>query len=215
MTLKEKNKHHKELLEELEDVEIDPSYIKENESSYLVDYLYGISDVEDIVNDYLREYDLNNEWIVFYRCILKKGYLGKEYNQFHQINKNIFLIRDEEDFKFWKERNMKEKEKITLNIEEEVESTIEKIENKLKKDNLFIKKETEEEFRKLLKNYLLERKGNPESEEISIYKLDRFLQEKYKKKEILFNKTYFFTEILKINRSKISQIQKKYMKEVR
>lgn len=212
MTLKEKNKHHKELVKELEDIEIDQSYIKENESPYLVDYLYGISDIDEVVNDYLRENELNKEWIVFYRCILKKQYLEKGYDQFHYINKNIFLIRDEEDFEIWKEKNTKELEKINLNIEEELEKIITEIKEVFPRDNLFSNEEIKYEFYELLKNYLLVRKDSSKSEN-TIFKLDEFLKKKYRAKEIFICKTKFFSEILKINKSKISQIQKKYKGE--
>ena len=49
-----------------------------------------------------------------------------------------------------------------------------------------------------------------EEHELAIFTLDKFLKEEYRKKQIYFNKTNFFTDILKINKSRISEIQNKY-----
>ena len=111
----EKEKHHKELIIELEEVELRNEDIKEGESKYIIDYLYGISDIDKKINDFLLEFGLDNEWVVFYRCILRQKFLNKRYDKFRYIGKNIFLIRNNEDFEKWEKIVLAEKK-----IDEEV-----------------------------------------------------------------------------------------------
>lgn len=210
MIQKEKEKHHKELIVELEEVELKEEIIKENESKYIVDYLYGISDIDKKINDYLLEVSLEDEWIVFYRCILRQKFLNKEYDKFKYIGRNIFLMRNEEDFEKWKKIVLAEK-KVDENIDEKIDEIIEKILESISREKITETEEVEIEFKRLLKNYLIfihDKKS--EKYELAIYNLDKFLKEEYKNKKIFFNKTNFFTNILKIDKAKISTIQKKY-----
>lgn len=210
MIQKEKEKHHKELIVELEEVELREEDSKDDESKYLVDYLYGISDIDKKVNDYLLEINLEDEWIVFYRCILRKKFLNKEYDKFRYIGKNIFLMRNDEDFEKWKKIVLVEK-KVDEDIDEKIDEIIEKILKSISREKISEEEEIEIEFKRLLKNYLIyscDKKS--EKYELAIYNLDKFLKEEYKNKKIFFNKTNFFTNILKIDKAKISSIQKKY-----
>ena len=102
MIKKEREKHHKELIIELEDIELNEKNLLEGESKYLVDYLYGISDIDKDVNNYLLELNLEDEWVVFYRCILRAKYLKGNYDKYKYIDRNIFLIRNGQDFQNWK-----------------------------------------------------------------------------------------------------------------
>lgn len=210
MIQKEKERHHKELIVELEEVELRKEDIGENESKYIIDYLYGISDINQKINDYLFEFGLENEWVVFYRCILRQKFLNKEYDKFRYIGKNIFLMRNDEDFEKWKKIVLAEN-KVDENIDEKIEEIIEKILERILGEKIAESEEIEIEFKKLLKNYLIH-SHNKKSEnyEFAIFNLDKFLKEKYRNKSIFFNKTYFFTNILKIDKAKISNIQKKY-----
>lgn len=210
MIQKEKEKHHKELIVELEEVELREEDIKKDESKYIVDYLYGISDIDKKVNDYLLEINLEDEWIVFYRCILRQKFLNKEYDKFRYIGKNIFLMRNDEDFEKWKKIVLVEK-KVDEDIDEKIDEIIERILEGISKEKIAEAEEIETEFKRLLKNYLIysyDKKS--EKYELAIYNLDKFLKEEYKNKNIFFNKTNFFTNILKIDKAKISTIQKKY-----
>lgn len=210
MIQKEKERHHKELIVELEEVELRKEDIGENESKYIIDYLYGISDINQKINDYLFEFGLENEWVVFYRCILRQKFLNKEYDKFRYIGKNIFLMRNDEDFEKWKKIVLAEN-KVDENIDEKIEEIIEKILERILGEKIAESEEIEIEFKKLLKNYLIH-SHNKKSEnyEFAIFNLDKFLKEKYRNKSIFFNKTSFFTNILKIDKAKISNIQKKY-----
>lgn len=210
MIRREKERHHKELIIELEDIELREEDIGKNESKYIVDYLYGISDIDKKINDYLLEFGLEDEWIVFYRCILRKKYLTKEYDKYRYVDKNIFLMRNEKDFEKWKEIVLAEK-KLDTDIDKKVELTIEKILEDISEEKIARTDEIEDEFKKLLKIYFIH-SHNKKSEkyELSIYNLDVFLKREYKFKNIFFNKTNFFANILKIDKVRISNIQKKY-----
>ena len=122
----EKEKHHKELIIELEEVELRNEDIKEGESKYIIDYLYGISDIDKKINDFLLEFGLDNEWVVFYRCILRQKFLNKRYDKFRYIGKNIFLMRNNEDFEKWEKIVLAEK-KIDEDLDEKIDKIIEEI----------------------------------------------------------------------------------------
>lgn len=210
MIQKEKEKHHKELIIELEEVELRKEDMLENESKYIVDYLYGISDIDKKINDYLLEFSIEDEWVVFYRCILRQKFLNKEYDKFRHIGKNIFLMRNDEDFEKWKKIVLVEK-KVDEDIDEKIDTIIEEILKSISQEKITETYEVENEFKNLLKNYLIHSYDKKsEKYEIAIYNLDKFLKEEYRNKNIFFNKTNFFTNILKIDRAKISSIQKKY-----
>lgn len=206
----EKEKHHKELIIELEELELRNEDIKEGESKYIIDYLYGISDIDKKINDFLLEFGLDNEWVVFYRCILRQKFLNKRYDKFRHIGENIFLMRNDEDFEKWKKIVLAEK-KIDEGLDEKIDEIIEKILESISREKITEIEEIETEFKRLLKNYLIfiqDKKS--EKYELAIYNLDKFLKEERKNKKIFFDKTNFFTNILKINKSKINEIQKKY-----
>lgn len=206
----EKEKHHKELIIELEEVELRNEDIKEGESKYIIDYLYGISDIDKKINDFLLEFGLDNEWVVFYRCILRQKFLNKRYDKFRYIGKNIFLMRNNEDFEKWEKIVLAEK-KIDEDLDEKIDKIIKEILESITEEKIAKTEEVEIEFKKLLKNCLMHNQDKKSEEhELAIFTLDKFLKEEYRKKQIYFNKTNFFTDILKINKSRISEIQNKY-----
>lgn len=206
MIQKEKDKHQKELVIELNDIEISDEYLIENESPYLIDYLYGISDVEEEVKNIIKDLSLEDRWIILYRCILKKEYLKGKYDKFRMIGKNIFLIRNKEDIEIWKNKVLSES-KIDYDLNERVEETLLKIKEEFRLDKLGTD-ESLNELKKILEKYYINEKT--EKCEKIIYEMSIFLKRNYKEKMIYFSKTRFFRDILKLNNEKINKIQKKY-----
>ncbi len=214
MIKKEREKHHKELIIELEDIELNEKNLLEGESKYLVDYLYGISDIDKDVNNYLLELNLEDEWVVFYRCILRAKYLKGNYDKYKYIDRNIFLIRNGQDFENWKKIVLSEK-KVDRDIDEESNEIIEKILEIFKIEKIAKTLDFESQFKELLNVYILYSNDKKSQKyEKAVYELDKFLKKEYKNKNIFFNKTRFFDEILKINRDTINNIRKKYSEEI-
>ncbi|MGL4954255.1 MAG: hypothetical protein ACRC4Y_02090, partial [Cetobacterium sp.] len=103
MLKKTKEKHHQEMLNELDEVILDKEYIIKDESPYLVDYLYGVSDIDSKIEEYLDETGLDEEWIIFYRCLVNKKVLdSEEYHKFRKIGETLFLMRNENDLEKFK-----------------------------------------------------------------------------------------------------------------
>lgn len=214
MIKKEREKHHKELIIELEDIELNEKNLLEGESKYLVDYLYGISDIDKDVNNYLLELNLEDEWVVFYRCILRAKYLKGNYDKYKYIDRNIFLIRNGQDFENWKKIVLSEK-KVDRDIDEESNEIIEKILEIFKIEKIAKTLDFENQFKELLNVYILYSNDKKSQKyEKAVYELDKFLKKEYKNKNIFFNKTRLFDEILKINRDTINNIRKKYSEEI-
>lgn len=214
MIKKEREKHHKELIIELEDIELNEKNLLEGESKYLVDYLYGISDIDKDVNNYLLELSLEDEWVVFYRCILRAKYLKGNYDKYKYIDRNIFLIRNVQDFENWKKIVLSEK-KVDRDIDEESNEIIEKILETFKIEKISKTLDFENQFKDLLNVYILYSNDKKSQKyEKAVYELDKFLKKEYKNKNIFFNKTRLFDEILKINRDTINNIRKKYSEEI-
>lgn len=214
MIKKEREKHHKELIIELEDIELNEKNLLEGESKYLVDYLYGISDIDKDVNNYLLELNLEDEWVVFYRCILRAKYLKGNYDKYKYIDRNIFLIRNGQDFENWKKIVLSEK-KVDRDIDEESNEIIEKILETFKIEKISKTLDFENQFKDLLNVYILYSNDKKSQKyEKAVYELDKFLKKEYKNKNIFFNKTRLFDEILKINRDTINNIRKKYSEEI-
>lgn len=218
MLVKDRKKHHDELIRELEDVMLEEKYIEKDKSPYLIDYLYGYSDIDKEVNEFLDEMNLNEKWVVFYRCLLKLEFINGKYDKYRNIGKNIFLMRNTDDFEIWKKaikcsENGYIKAEVDKKINSILDQTLEYVKNKgkenlTKTDELFLCLETKDEFIKLLETIVL--KKEKEEYEKCVYKMDKVLKEAHESKKILFTKTDFFTYILKINRRKISKIQGKY-----
>lgn len=186
----------------------------EGESKYLVDYLYGISDIDKDVNNYLLELSLEEEWVVFYRCILRAKYLKGNYDKYKYIDRNIFLIRNGQDFENWKKIVLSEK-KVDRDIDEESNEIIEKILETFKIEKISKTLDFENQFKDLLNVYILYSNDKKSQKyEKAVYELDKFLKKEYKNKNIFFNKTRLFDEILKINRDTINNIRKKYSEEI-
>lgn len=214
MIKKEREKHHKELIIELEDIELNEKNLLEGESKYLVDYLYGISDIDKDVNNYLLELNLEDEWVVFYRCILRAKYLKGNYDKYKYIDRNIFLIRNGQDLENWKKIVLSEK-KVDRDIDEESNEIIEKILEIFKIEKIAKTLDFESQFKELLNVYILYSNDKKSQKyEKAVYELDKFLKKEYKNKNIFFNKTRLFDEILKINRDTINNIRKKYSEEI-
>lgn len=212
MIKKEREKHHKELIIELEDIELNEKNLLEGESKYLVDYLYGISDIDKDVNNYLLELNLEDEWVVFYRCILRAKYLKGNYDKYKYIDRNIFLIRNGQDFENWKKIVLSEK-KVDRDIDEESNEIIEKILEIFKIEKIAKTLDFESQFKELLNVYILYSNDKKSQKyEKAVYELDKFLKKEYKNKNIFFNKTRFFDEILKINRDTINNIRKNILR---
>ena len=83
----------------------------------------------------------------------------------------------------------------------------------LNREDLFKSEDIKNDFIELIQNFVRSEKKDEEENEKIIYKLDKFLAKALKNEEIIFSKIDFFKEILKISKSKISSIQKKYEKE--
>lgn len=221
MLVKDRKRHHEELIRELEDVILEEKYIEKDKSPYLIDYLYGYSDIDKEVNEFLDEMKLNEKWVVFYRCLLNLEFINGKYDKYRNIGENIFLIRNENDFEKWKKaikcsENGDIKAEVGKKINLILDKTLEHVKNKDKKnltkiDELFLCLETKDEFIKLLEIIVLKKeKEEDEYYEKCIYETGKLLREAHKSKKILFTKTDFFTNILGINKSKISKIQDKY-----
>ena len=96
MLKKTKDEHIKNMMKELSEVKIST---KEGESPYLVDYLYGVSDVEKEIKEYFESYfSSEEEWILISRVLISREILKKkEYHKISTGNSEYFLMRDLED----------------------------------------------------------------------------------------------------------------------
>ncbi|MGL5932581.1 MAG: hypothetical protein ACRCY7_06700 [Cetobacterium sp.] len=218
MLKKTKEKHHREMLNELDEVILDKEYIIKDESPYLVDYLYGVSDIDSKIEEYLDETGLDEEWIMFYRCLINKEVLNSdEYDKLKIIGEALFLMRNENDLEKFKNDDVtKDLNKIKDDTKEILEKLLNFIKNKennpnLTEDNLFDSEDIKGEFVGFIKEHNALR--SEEEKEKNIYKMDKFLKNAFSNKKIKFNKTDFFKEILGLNKSKINSIQNKYKKE--
>lgn len=201
------------MIAELETITLQDEYIRENESSYLIDYLYGISDLDLEVNSLLSELGLEDHWIVFYRCLIKSDILEKgQYDKLRKYKENLFLIRDELDLEEVKEFLGHQKIEKTEN---ELNGLLEKIEEIAKEknktyDDLFCDNLIKKKFEELLESHIsLDEKNNKDKWEKSIFDLDSFLMEKDVKAKIEFTKTEFMTKVLGLNNAKLAGIKKR------
>lgn len=223
MLLKEKKYHHIEMIAELETFTLQDKYIRENESPYLIDYLYGVSDLDQEVSNFLSEIGLEDRWIIFYRCLIKSDILEKkQYDKLRKYKENLFLIRDELDLKEIKEFLESQKiEKTEIQLIDLLEKIKDMVNQKNKEkgkqdeidsiDDLFCDGSIKENFVKLLKTYInLDKKKNKDEWEKSIYDLDVFLMEKDVTTKIEFTKTDFMEKVLKLSKDKVAKIKKKY-----
>lgn len=223
MLLKEKKYHHIEMIAELETFTLQEKYIRENESPYLIDYLYGVSDLDQEVSNFLSEIGLEDRWIIFYRCLIKSDILEKkQYDKLRKYKENLFLIRDELDLKEIKEFLESQKiEKTEIQLIDLLEKIKDMVNQKNKEkgkqdeidsiDDLFCDGSIKENFVKLLKTYInLDKKKNKDEWEKSIYDLDVFLMEKDVTTKIEFTKTDFMEKVLKLSKDKVAKIKKKY-----
>ncbi|MGL5202053.1 hypothetical protein [Cetobacterium sp.] len=218
MLKKTKEKHHREMLNELDEVILDKEYIIKDESPYLVDYLYGVSDIDSKIEEYLDETGLDEEWIIFYRCLVNKKVLNSdEYDKLKIIGEALFLMRNENDLEKFKNDDVtKDLNKIKDDTEEILEKLLNFIKNKknnpnLTQDDLFKCEDIKGQFLKFIKKHNTLRKE--EEKEKNIHEIDKILKEAYSNNKIIFSKTDFYKEILKLSTSKISIIQNKYQKE--
>lgn len=218
MLKKTKEKHHREMLKELDEVILDKEYIIKDESPYLVDYLYGVSDIDSKVEEYLYEAGLDEEWIMFYRCLINKKVLDlDEYDKLKIIGETLFLMRNENDLEKFKgadvTKDLNETKDDTEKILEKLLTFIKEKENNpnLTEDDLFKCEGIKIQFLGFIKKH--NTLTNEIEKEENIYKMDQFLKNAFSNKKIIFNKTDFFKEILHLNKSKINSIQNKYKKE--
>ena len=220
MLQKTKEKHHREMLIELDKIILNKEYILKDESPYLVDYLYGVSDIDSKIEEYLDETGLDEEWIMFYRCLISKKVLDLgEYHKFRKIGETLFLMRNENDLeKFSDDGVSKDLSKIKDDVEEILKNLLDLVKNKnnnnnpdLTKDDLFKCEDIKRQFLEFIKNHNISE--NEEEKDKNIYKMDQFLKKAFSNNKIIFNKTDFFKEILGLSTSKISSIQNKYKKE--
>lgn len=211
------------LSEELGYIEIPKNFIKKGESKYLVDYLYGVSDIERKALDILFKNSLDSDWILIHRVLVKREEFEKsKFYEFEELNKNIFLARNEHDLTRFLDHIQK---KYSVDIEKEYEDIVDKIKDKFLKNkdgdykDVFLYKAEEKRkkdnklqefknvFDNLLRRYLIALKNkNIKEEEESIYKLDVHLKNSGRR----IIKTDFFNDILGINKTRISEIQKKF-----
>lgn len=218
MLQKTKEKHHREMLIELDEIILNKEYILKDESPYLVDYLYGVSDIDSKIEEYLDETGLDEEWIMFYRCLISKKVLDLgEYHKFSKIGETLFLMRNENDLeKFSDDGVSKDLSKIKDDVEEILKNLLDLVKNKnnnpdLTKDALFKCEDIKRQFLEFIKNHNISE--NEEEKDKNIYKMDQFLKKAFSNNKIIFNKTDFFKEILGLSTSKISSIQNKYKKK--
>ncbi len=218
MLKKDKEKHHREMLIELDEILLDKEYIIEDESPYLVDYLYGVSDINSKVEEYLSETGLNKEWIIFYRCLISKEILDSgEYYQLRKFGETLFLMRNENDLKKFMSNDVKKDlNKIKDYTKEILEKLLNFVKNKdknfnLNENDLFKSEDIKRQFLEFITKHNTLK--NEKEKEKNIYEMDQFLKKAFSNNKIIFNKTDFFKEILGLNTSKISSIQNKYKEE--
>lgn len=218
MLKKDKEKHHREMLIELDEILLDKEYIIEDESPYLVDYLYGVSDINSKVEEYLSETGLNKEWIIFYRCLINKEILDSgEYYQLRKFGETLFLMRNENDLKKFMSNDVKKDlNKIKDYTKEILEKLLNFVKNKdknfnLNENDLFKSEDIKKQFLEFITKHNTLK--NEKEKEKNIYEMDQFLKKAFSNNKIIFNKTDFFKEILGLNTSKISSIQNKYKEE--
>lgn len=218
MLKKTKEKHHREMLNELDEVILDKEYIIKDESPYLIDYLYGVSDIDSKVEEYLYEAGLDEDWIMFYRCLINKEVLNSdEYDKLKIIGEALFLMRNENDLEKFKGADViKDLNKTKDDTEEILEKLLTFMKEKennpnLTEDDLFESEDIKIQFLEFIEEY--NTLTDEEDRKKNIYKMDQFLKNAFTNKKIKFNKTDFFKEILGLNKSKINSIQNKYKKE--
>ena len=176
-----------------------------------------------MILDILSKNSLANDWFLIHRVLVKREEFKKsEFYEFKELNKNIFLARNDDDLTRFLDQIQK---KYSVDIEKEYEEIIDKIKDKFLNNkggeykDVFLYKAEEkrgkdnelEEFKNafdnLLKEYIMAFKNkNIEKKEESIYNLDVHLKNSGRK----ITKTDFFTQVLGINKTKVAEIQKKF-----
>ena len=204
MLKKQKREHIKNLLDELSYFKINGNS-DEKQSLYFIDYLYGVSDINEEFEKLNSEDILLKDWILFYRILLHRDTLvSKKYNEIKSKENLFFLMRNEDDLKEFKSYL----------------DDINKISNKKSEDifNRYDKKITDEDiknkFKSLLKNYIISEGKNEES--FNYYKATCELGEFIKENRITLNFTqgeFFKAELGFCDNNKYSKIRKKYEAE--
>gem|GEM_PF-5699075 len=174
MLKKTKDEHIKNMMKELSEVKIST---KEGESPYLVDYLYGVSDVEKEIKEYFESYfSSEEEWILISRVLISREILKKkEYHKISTGNSEYFLMRDLEDIIKFKKYYEHKIEHILSEVKEKTEKVINKYEKIINDSDLF------NEFKELTEAFLYARKIKDNSGLITTnYHLGEFMKENKK-----------------------------------
>lgn len=218
-------KFYKSLLDEAEGIFLPESLRRENQSIYLIDYLYGVSDIHKEVEKILEENFPKEEWKLFYRCLINIEILKKDgFDKIKKFEPNLFLMRDETDLENWENHIRKISKKDSNIISEEADKKVNEILAALLEykgfteiDKLFKSEEAKNSVLKLLRKYCAA--TGEENQMNAVAELDNYL--KNEKKQLAFNKTGFYENVLyklekrfTLNNSYISKAQKNYKEEI-
>lgn len=157
------------------------------ESPYFNDYLYGISDVTEKVEEFL-EGKKDKDWVLFYQVLLLKENLKNTGYFLYSQNKNTyFLMRNDSDFEIFKRFYLGQRDIDKKPYEKEIGKILSKYKDRLNDEKLADK------FKSLLENYFIYKDYNGTDEYIiSTVELGEFLKEKKRKGKIGFKQAEFF-----------------------
>lgn len=201
-----KREHIEKLLDELSEVRVevqDP----ENESYYFVDYLYGVSDIAEGVEEFLEE-KKEDKWVLFYRVLISKEILeNKEYNRFSKEKDTYFLMRTSEDLKRFIDFYENNRNEVLVTYRNKIDTIFNKYKNSIEDGK------TAEKFKQFLESFIINEENDGTSEyRKATYDLGEFI--KKNSKILKFNQGKFFKEELGFkNNNKYSGIVKKYKEE--
>jgi len=201
----EKKKLVNVLEEELSDLKVERK--NSEDSSYFIDYLYGISDVEEEVNKLLHT-RRSDEWVLLYQVLLKKDILNsKEYYLYNLDPKLYFVMKNKEDLEVFKNSYMKERDTAISEHKDKIHGILNKYIKQFEDAN------DKEQFKSLVENYFSNKDGGRESEEYikATYELGEFIKTCKRKGIITFKHSDLFEGELGFKKGKgYSDLVKKY-----
>lgn len=210
MLKREKRNHIEKLLDEMSGERIDVK-LEPNESPYFNDYLYGISDVTEKVEEFLKGKEDEN-WVLFYQVLLLKENLKNTgYFLYSQNRNTYFLMRNDSDFENFKKFYLGERAIVKKPYESKIEEILLKYKGKINIEELVGK------FKTLLENYYMNKDYEESKEHLkALFELGEFLKENNSKKKINFKQSDFFkNEFGFKSPSKYSRLMKKHKELMR